>query len=221
MAKKQRKGLIGALDKRFDFMDYVEKEVFDHPVPPRLNFMYCFGGITFFLFFLLSVTGILMAAYYVPHTEAAFASVEYLQYEVTLGSLIRGIHHWSANLMILFITLHMIRVVITGSYKNPMEFHWISGVVLFLLTLGFGFTGYLLPWNMRAYWASKVGIGMANTVPKVGEISAYLVQGGEPLGALTLSRFFATHVIYLPILTLCFLGIHFLMIRKTGVVEPL
>ncbi len=220
MAKKRR-GLIGALDRRFHFMDYVEKEVFDHPVPPRLNFMYCFGGITFFLFCLLVITGILMAAYYVPSTEAAYATVEYLQFEVTGGSLIRGIHHWSANLMILFIFLHMIRIVITGSYKNPMEFHWVSGVFLFLLTLGFGFTGYLLPWNMRAYWASKVGIGMASTIPTIGDFIANVVRGGEPLGALTLSRFFATHVIYLPILTMFFLGVHFWMIRRTGVAEPL
>ena len=220
MAKK-RKGLIGMLDERFDFMDYVEKEVFDHPVPPRLNFMYCFGGITFFLFCLLVFTGILMAAYYVPSPESAYATVEYLQYEVMAGSLIRGVHHWSANLMIVFITLHMTRIIITGSYKKPMEFHWISGVVLFLLTLGFGFTGYLLPWNMRAYWASKVGIGMADTIPVIGDVTASLVRGGDPLGALTLSRFFATHVIYLPILTMLFLGLHFIMIRKTGVAEPL
>lgn len=217
----KRKGLLGALEERFQFMDYVKKEVFDHPVPPRLNFMYCFGGITFFLFVLLVITGILMAAYFVPSTEAAYASVEYLQFEITGGSLIRGVHHWSANLMVLFVTLHMIRVVITGSFKKPMEFHWVSGVFLFLLTLGFGFTGYLLPWNMKAYWASKVGIGMASTLPAVGEITANLVRGGEPLGALTISRFFATHVIYLPILTMFFLGLHFLMIRKTGVAEPL
>ena len=217
----KRKGLLGALEERFQFMDYVEKEIFDHPVPPRLNFMYCFGGITFFLFVLLVITGILMAAYYVPSTDAAYATVEYLQYEVTGGSIIRGVHHWSANLMILFITLHMVRVVITGSYKKPMEFHWVSGVFLFLITLGFGFTGYLLPWNMKAYWASKVGIGMATTVPAVGEATAFLIQGGEPMGALTLSRFYATHVFYLPALIIVFLVLHFLMIRKTGVAEPL
>ncbi len=217
----KRKGLLGALEERFQFMDYVEKEVFDHPVPPRLNVMYCFGGITFFLFVLLVVTGVLMAAYYVPSTEAAYATVEYLQFEVSAGAIIRGIHHWSANLMILFITLHMIRVVITGSYKKPMEFHWVSGVFLFLITLGFGFTGYLLPWNMKAYWASKVGISMATTLPAVGEFTANLARGGEPLGALTLSRFYATHVFYLPILIVIFLVVHFLMIRKTGVAEPL
>jgi len=216
-----RRGLLKALEDRFHFMDSVQKEIFDHPVPPRLNFMYCFGGITFLLFCLLSVTGILMAAYYVPSTEAAFASVEYMQFEVMGGAIIRGVHHWSANLMVLFVTLHMIRVIITGSYKKPMEFHWISGVFLFLLTLAFGFTGYLLPWNMRAYWASKVGIGITNTIPGIGDFIASLLRGGDPLGALTLSRFFATHVIYLPILTMLFLVLHFLMIRRTGVAEPL
>lgn len=215
------KWFIEALDERFNFVDYVQKEVFDHPVPPRVNFMYCFGGVTFFLFALQVVTGILLAAFYVPSTEAAYASVEYVQFEVTLGGLIRGIHHWCANLVIIMIHLHMIRIVITGSYKKPLEFHWISGVILYLLILGFGFTGYLLPYDQKAYWASMVGIKVAGTIPIIGGFMADLARGGEPLGALTLSRFYAAHLLYLPLLTLAMLCLHFLMIRRTGVAEPL
>ena len=215
------KWLIKALDDRFNFVDYVKKEIFDHPVPPRANFMYCFGGITFLLFVFQIITGIFLAAYYVPSTEAAYASVEYIQYEVTLGGIIRGIHHWCANLVIIMIHLHMIRIVITGSYKKPMEFHWISGVVLYLLILGFGFTGYLLPYDQKAFWASMVGIKVPSTIPIIGGFIADLARGGEPLGALTLSRFYATHVLYLPLLTFAMLGLHLLMIRRTGVAEPL
>ena len=209
------------LDERFNFMDAFKTEVLDHPVPARVNYMYCFGGITFFLFILLVVSGLLMAAYYVPSTEAAYASIEYFQYELPLGGIVRGIHHWSANLMILMIFLHMVRVFLTASYKKPMEFHWVSGVVLFLLTMGMGFTGYLLPWNQKAYWASKVGIHMPSPIPVVGELSSKFLQGGEMLGALTLSRFYAMHVIYLPLLIGIMLGLHFLMIRRTGIAEPL
>jgi len=221
MLKDICNGLVTFIDDRFHIKEYIKKEVLDHPVPPRLNFMYCFGGITFFLFVILVVTGMLLAAYYVPSTEAAYASVEYLQYEVAFGSVIRGAHHWSANLMILMITLHMIRVIITGSYKKPMEFHWFSGVFLFVFVMGFGFTGYLLPWNQTAYWASKVGINMSSAIPIVGELSSNLLRGGETLGAMTLTRFYAVHVIYLPVLTIVMLLLHFLMIRKTGVMEPL
>lgn len=215
------KRMTSYLDERFHFVDAFKKEVLDHPVPARVNYMYCLGGITFFLFVLLVVSGMLMAAYYVPSIAAAYASIEYFQYEIPLGGLVRGIHHWSANLMMLMIFLHMVRVFLTGSYKKPMEFHWVSGVALFLLTMGMGFTGYLLPWNQKAYWASKVGINMPSPVPLVGELSSKFLQGGELLGALTISRFYAMHVIYLPLLIGAMLGLHFLMIRRTGIAEPL
>lgn len=215
------KRFIGYLDERFDFVDAFKRDVLDHPVPSGVNFMYCFGGIAFFLFLLLIVSGLLMAVYYVPSTAAAYASIEYFQYEIPLGGIVRGVHHWSANLMMLTIFLHTIRVVMTGSYKKPMEFHWVSGVVLFLLTMGMGFTGYLLPWNQKAYWASKVGINMPGPIPVVGELSSKLLQGGELLGSLTISRFYAMHVIYLPATICIMLGLHFLMIRRTGIADPL
>jgi len=125
--------LIDVLEARFTFKDSFKKEVLDHPVPSRLNFTYCFGGITFLLFVLLSVTGVVMLFFYVPSVDHAFSSVEYITFDLPMGNLIRGIHHWSANLIIVFISLHMVRVVVYGAYKNPREFHWISGVLLLRL----------------------------------------------------------------------------------------
>lgn len=213
--------LIDVLEARFTFKDSFKKEVLDHPVPSRLNFTYCFGGITFLLFVLLSVTGVVMLFFYVPSVDHAFSSVEYITFDLPMGNLIRGIHHWSANLIIVFISLHMVRVVVYGAYKNPREFHWISGVLLFAVTLGFGFTGYLLPWDQKAYWATKVGVLMPKGIPFIGDYIVSFLMGGSNIGALTISRFFALHVAVLPLVTVVFLFAHFLMIRRTGVAQPL
>jgi menaquinol-cytochrome c reductase cytochrome b subunit len=213
--------LIDILEERFTFKEWLRKDVLDHAVPNKLNFTYCFGGITFLLFLLLSVTGVAMLFFYVPSVDHAFASVEYITFDLPMGNVIRGIHHWSANLIIVFISLHMVRVVVYGAYKNPREFHWISGVLLFAVTLGFGFTGYLLPWDQKAYWATKVGVLMPKGIPFIGDYIVGFLMGGSNIGALTISRFFALHVAVLPLVTVVFLLAHFLMIRRTGVAQPL
>ncbi|HEY4744136.1 MAG TPA: cytochrome b N-terminal domain-containing protein [Desulfuromonadaceae bacterium] len=209
------------LEERFTFKEWFQRDVLDHPVPNGLNFTYCFGGITFLLFVLLAVTGVAMLFFYVPTVDHAFASVEYITFDLPAGNVIRGIHHWSANLIIVFICLHMVRVVVYGAYKNPREFHWISGVFLFAVTLGFGFTGYLLPWDQKAYWATKVGVSMPKSIPVAGDLIVNFLMGGSDIGALTISRFFALHVAVLPLVTVAFLIAHFLMIRRTGVAQPL
>ncbi len=213
--------IIDVFDRRFKFKDDFKKNVLDHPVPPRVNFTYCFGGITFLLYVLLLVTGIAAMFFYVPSVEHAFATVEYMTFDLPLGNIIRGIHHWSANLMVVFVCLHMLRVFVYGAYKNPREFHWVSGVFLLGITLAFSFTGYLLPWDQKAYWATKVGVLMPKSIPLVGDFITRLLMGGSDLGALTISRFFAIHVVVLPILTAVFLVAHFLMIRRTGIAKPL
>ena len=213
--------LVDMLEERFTFKEWFKKDVLDHAVPNGLNFTYCFGGITFLLFALLSVTGIAMLFFYVPTVDHAFSSVEYITFDLPLGNLIRGIHHWSANLIIVFICLHMVRVVVYGAYKNPRELHWISGVFLFAVTLGFGFTGYLLPWDQKAYWATKVGVSMPKSIPFAGDFIVSFLMGGSDIGALTISRFFALHIAVLPLVTVAFLIAHFLMIRRTGVAQPL
>jgi menaquinol-cytochrome c reductase cytochrome b subunit len=138
-----------------------------------------------------------------------------------MGQIIRGVHHWSGNLMMVTIFLHMLRVFIYGAYKKPREINWMSGVGLFCLVMGFGFTGYLLPWDQKAYWATKVGTSIMGTVPVVGDYSLRLLRGGPDLGALTLTRFYTLHVLFLPILTVILLLAHFVMIRKQGISSPL
>ena len=144
----------------------------------------------FFLFVMLAVTGYFMTLYCVPSPEQAYDAVDYLTYEVPLGYVVRGVHHWSANLMIVTIIIHMIRVFVYGAYKNPREINWMTGVCLFCLVMAFGFTGYLLPWDQKAYWATKVGTSIMGSVPLVGEYALRLMRGGENLGALTMTRFY-------------------------------
>jgi quinol-cytochrome oxidoreductase complex cytochrome b subunit len=209
------------VDERLEMHDYIKKDILDKPIPKGLNLSYCFGGITFFLFVMLAVTGYFMTLYYVPSPEQAYDAVDYLTFEIPMGQVIRGVHHWSGNLMIVTIFLHMLRVFIYGAYKKPREINWISGVFLFCLVMGFGFTGYLLPWDQKAYWATKVGTSIMGTVPVVGDYTLRLMRGGSDLGALTLTRFYTLHVLFLPLVTVIFLLAHFVMIRKQGISSPL
>ena len=162
------------VDERLEMHEILKKDVLDKPIPKGLNISYCFGGITFFLFVMLAVTGYFMTLYYVPSPEQAYDSVDYLTFEVPLGYVVRGVHHWSANLMIVTIFIHMIRVFVYGAYKNPREINWMTGVGLFCLVMAFGFTGYLLPWDQKAYWATKVGTSIMGTVPVVGDCKVSL-----------------------------------------------
>jgi menaquinol-cytochrome c reductase cytochrome b subunit len=213
--------IVEAVDSRYGIKNDFKKNVLDHPVPKGVNFTFCFGGVTFLLYALLAVTGITMLFFYVPSVDHAFSTVEYITFDLTGGNLVRSIHHWSANLMIVFIFVHMIRVYVYGAYKNPREFNWITGVFLFGIVLAFGFTGYLLPWDQKAYWATKVGVLMPESVPVIGGFISKFLMGGDNIGSLTLSRFFALHVAILPIVTVLFLVGHFWMIRKLGIARPL
>lgn len=210
-----------AIDDRFKINDDFKKNVLDHPVPPRVNFTFCFGGITFLLYALLLVTGMTLLFFYVPSVDHAFTTVEYITFDLPAGNLVRAIHHWSANLMIVFVFFHMLRVFVYGAYKNPRELNWITGVLLFGIVLAFGFTGYLLPWDQKAYWATRVGVLMPKSIPLIGDFITKLLMGGDDIGSLTLSRFFALHVAVLPIITAVFLVGHFLMIRRLGIAKPL
>ena len=209
------------IDERVEMHDYIKKDILDKPIPKGLNLSFCFGGITFFLFLMLAATGYFMTIYYVPSPEQAYDAVDYITYDVSLGQIVRGVHFWSANLMMVTICLHMIRVYIYGAYKKPREINWMTGVLLLSLTMAFGFTGYLLPWDQKAYWATKVGTSIVGTVPFLGEYVLRITRGGELLGALTLVRFYSPHVIFLPIVTGGLLLGHFFMIRKQGIATPL
>lgn len=181
---------------------------------------YYFGGIALFLFGIQVVTGTLLALYYKPTPEAAYESVQFITSDVSFGWLIRSMHHWAANLMVLFVGLHLVRVFMQGAYKYPRELTWVLGSLLLLVTLGFGFTGYLLPWDQRAYWATVVGTEIAGGVPVVGETLLLLLRGGPDVTGDTMSRFFGIHVLVLPLMLAGLLAGHLLLVHQLGLADP-
>ena len=209
------------VDERYQVSEPLSK-VLSKPVPTyALRWFYCLGGMTAFLFVIQAVTGILLAFYYKPTPEAAYASIQYIETQVSFGAGIRAVHHWAANGMIIMCVAHMLRVFIMGAFKPPRELNWVTGVFLLLMTLVFGFTGYLLPWDQRAFWATTVGSEIAGAIPVIGDLALIFLRVGWDVTALTLSRFYALHVIVLPILLLVFMMMHFMMVRRQGIAKPL
>lgn len=181
---------------------------------------YCLGGITAFLFIVQGTTGIMLAFYYKPTAADAYASILYIENQVYFGAAIRSIHHWAANGMIVMCIAHMIRVFVMGTYKAPRELNWVSGVMLLILTLAFGFTGYLLPWDQRAFWASTVGTEIAGSVPAIGSLVLIFLRDGWGVTEATLGGS-GLHILVVPIITVAFMLGHFLMVRRLGVMRPL
>jgi cytochrome b6 len=181
---------------------------------------YYFGGMTLFLFSIQVVTGILLLLYYRATAESAFESVQFIMAEVHFGWLIRSLHSWSANLMILVLFIHMASVYLTRAYRRPREITWISGVALLVLVLGFGFSGYLLPWNKLSFFATQVGTQIVGSVPIVGSFMLRFLRGGTSVSGATLTRFYGFHVAVLPALTTAFLGIHLLLVQLHGMSAP-
>jgi len=209
------------VDARYQLSGPIEKAL-NKPVPRyALKWWYCLGGITAFLFVIQAVTGIMLAFYYEPTPETAYASILYIETEVRFGAAIRALHHWAANGMVIMCVAHMIRVFITGAFRAPRELNWIGGIMLLMFTLLFGFTGYLLPWDQRAYWATTVGSEIAGSIPIIGELALVFLRVGWDVTGLTLGRFYGLHVFILPIATMAMMGLHFLMIRRQGIARPL
>jgi quinol-cytochrome oxidoreductase complex cytochrome b subunit len=206
--------LMSWLDERLGLSEIYDN-ILDRKVP-KVNFWFTLGSLSLFLFVMQGITGVFLMIYYVPSPDHAFESVEYIMNGVAFGWLIRGIHHWGASLMVLIVFIHMLRTFFTASYKFPREFTWMTGVILLLSTLGMGFTGYLLPWNQRSYWATTVGTEIAGTVPLIGAFITRVLRGGEDLSAVTLTRFFAVHVWFLPAIIIAIIGIHMYMIIRLG-----
>jgi quinol-cytochrome oxidoreductase complex cytochrome b subunit len=202
------------LDERLGLQD-IYKAVLDRP-EPKGNWWNTLGSASLFLFVLQAVTGIILSAYYTPSPDHAYDSIQYIMNNVAFGWLIRGIHHWGATLMVVVVFIHMLRVFVTASYKYPRELTWIIGVGLLLLTLGMGFTGYLLPWNQRSYWATEVGTRIAGSVPLIGDYILRALRGGPELSALTLQRFFAGHIWMLPAALGALIGVHLYLIIRHG-----
>jgi cytochrome b6 len=190
----------------------------DHKRVPqhRYSVFYYLGGMTLFFFAVQVATGILLLLYYRPGADEAFESVELLMTQVPFGWLVRSLHSWSANLMVFFAALHLGSVFFLRAYRRPRELTWVSGALLLLLVLAFSFSGYLLPWNQLAFFATKVGTDIAGSVPLVGEWTLRFLRGGDRVTGATLARFFGWHVCVLPILSLALLGIHLALVQVHG-----
>ncbi len=210
----------GWLDERFGWAELTEPLRKKRVPVHRYSHWYFLGGITLFLFLIQVCTGILLLLYYRPSANEAFESVQYIMTKVQFGWLVRSIHSWAANLMILTAFAHMFSVMFLRAYRKPRELTWISGMLLLFLTLGFGFSGYLLPWNTLAFFATKVGTEVAGQVPLVGRGLVIFLRGGEEVTGATLTRFFGFHVALLPGLTTLLLALHLALIQRFGISVP-
>lgn len=198
------------------------REFAEHKTVPmhRYTIFYYFGGMTMFFFLVQVLTGILLMLYYRPSADEAFESVEFLMTTVPFGWLIRSMHSWSANLMVFFVFVHLATVYFMKAYRKPREITWITGCLLLFLSLAFGFSGYLLPWNQLAFFATKVGTDIAGAVPLAGEWLLRFLRGGDRVTGGTLSRFYGWHVAILPTLTAIVLGVHLLLVQVQGMSVP-
>jgi quinol---cytochrome c reductase cytochrome b subunit, bacillus type len=192
-----------------------------HPVRVRQHavrfaYTFCLGGLSFFLFLVLTITGVYLMFFYVPSATQAYNDILRIQSEVVFGLLTRNVHRWAAHLMVFFVFLHMMRVFYHGAYKPPREFNWVVGVVLLFLTLFLSYTGYLLPWDQIAYWAITIGFNFAESAPVLNTASKLIIFGGLEVGQNTLLRFYVLHVVFLPLTAAFFLAVHFWRIRKDG-----
>ncbi|MDO8749677.1 MAG: cytochrome b N-terminal domain-containing protein [Dehalococcoidia bacterium] len=192
----------------------------DRKIPAGVGWLNTLGSATMVTFIILAVTGIFLSMNYSPSPDHAWDSIQYITEELPFGSLIRGIHYWAANAMVVLVFLHMLRVYFMAAYKYPRELTWVLGVFLLLLVLGAAFTGYLLPWDQKAYWATTVGTKIAGTVPVMGEFQRRLLLGGTDMGAATLTRFYALHMLVIPVGIALLIGGHLFLVIRQGISTP-
>ena len=213
--------VINWLDERID-LDGIRHFIAEKTVPVHAHKVwYYMGGITLFLVGVQVATGILLLLYYRPSADEAYESVQFIVSQVQFGWLIRNVHSWSGNLLIAVAFVHMFSTFFMKAYRKPRELTWLSGVLLLFLMLGFGFSGYLLPWNELAFFATKVGTGMAGAVPLVGDFLVRFLRGGDEVTGATLMRFYGMHVAVLPLIMTALLALHLLLVQRQGMSVPL
>ncbi len=198
----------------------IRKHLLDEPLPAGTGWWFTLGSLLLFGLSLQIVTGIALALFYAPTPDHAWDSVRYITTNVRGGAFLRGLHHWGASLVVVAAVLHMVRVLFFGSYKKPRELNWLVGLLLLQVILAFGLTGYLLPWDQRAYWATVVTINIARLTPMLGDMVAVVLQGGADIGALTLTRWYAVHVMVLPAVLVVLIVVHLYLMRRHGISGP-
>jgi menaquinol-cytochrome c reductase cytochrome b subunit len=206
---EERSGLVGGV-KYFLFRN----------VPGDVNWMQTLGSATLTAFLVQAVTGVILAMYYKPDPNSAYESIQHITNDVTFGWLVRGMHRWGASVFIILMFFHMARVFLFGAYKYPRELNWIVGVLLLATGMFEGFTGYLLPWDNTAYWATVVGININGTAPFLGPFIASILRGGSQIGPDTLARFYSIHMLLIPGALFGLIGLHLYLIVRLGVTSP-
>jgi menaquinol-cytochrome c reductase cytochrome b subunit len=206
---EERSGLVGGM-KYFLF----------RKVPRDSSWFHTLGSATLTAFLVQAITGVVLAMYYKPDPDSAYKSIQYITNDITLGWLVRGMHRWGASVFIILMFFHMARVFLFGAYKYPRELNWIIGVLLLAMGMLEGFTGYLLPWDETAYWATVVGINLNGTAPILGPFLAQFLAGGAEIGADTLSKFYALHMLLLPGAIFGLIGLHLYLVIRLGVTSP-
>src|SRR6267142_711258 len=207
------------LDNRTGFRALLA-HLLDEPLPSGVGWWFVTGSIVLFLLSVQLLTGVLLAVFYSPSPDHAYDSVRFIMEQVTFGRVLRGLHFFGASFIVIAAVVHMLRVVAFGSYKKPRELNWVVGVLLLLIILAFALTGYLLPWDQKAYWATTVTLNIARSVPLAGNVVSGLLKGGTDLGALTLMRWYAAHVFLLPACLIVFTVAHIYLMRRHGISGP-
>jgi menaquinol-cytochrome c reductase cytochrome b subunit len=218
-AAEAGESVVGWIDERSGLSPLLRAQLY-RKVPKGTNWYYTLGSATLFAFVSQAVTGVFLAMYYEPDATRAYSSIAHITNDVFLGELVRGMHKWGATVMTILIFLHMARTFVFGAYKYPRELNWVIGVVLLVLTIAMGFSGYLLPFDQRAFWATVVGVNINASGPIVGPYLADFLRGGAEFSATTLSRFYALHMLLLPGLIAALIGAHLYLVAKLGTTAP-
>jgi menaquinol-cytochrome c reductase cytochrome b subunit len=219
IAKEAGGDVLGWVDERTGATGFLTGMLY-RKVPKGTNWFYTLGSATLFAFTFQALTGVFLAMYYTPSPTQAYGSITHLTNDVWMGEFVRGMHKWGASVMIICIFLHMARTFFFGAYKYPRELNWVIGVVLLILTMVMGLTGYLLPFDQRSYWATEVASNITGTGPVVGPYLADFLRAGPEIGATTLSRFYAIHMLLVPGLIIALIGAHLYLVVKLGTTAP-
>jgi quinol-cytochrome oxidoreductase complex cytochrome b subunit len=211
--------VVGWLDERSGASPFLRGFLY-RKVPKGTNWFYTLGSASMFAFLSQAVTGVFLAMYYEPDPSRAYESAARITNDIFLGDFVRGMHRWGSTVMLLLVFLHMGRTFFFGAYKYPRELNWVLGVILLVLTLLMGFTGYLLPFDQRSFWATVVGVNLNSSGPLVGPYLADFLRGGPEFGAYTLSRFYAMHMLLIPGLIAALIGAHLYLVAKLGTTAP-